>query len=138
MHLLQPDVEHFKEEATEQMSQNLTKLVKRIKDFNFVGESLIEFFRHGQSLKESEMIISWRLCNVSDVKIPATSVTRLKKACSQALHCILVTMDISKVFMNASDNTDTRTSVVKKLPLSLSHSVRPALQFHASSWSFST
>ena len=136
IHLLEPEVGIFEHEDTKFMSRNLEKIVKRINDFTFIGESLVDFFRMGQSLPESELMIRWQRSDVRDVKIPAPCISRLKKACSQALHCVRVTRDIDKVLMNASDSTDTQTTIVKKLPLSLSHSVRPALQFHASSWSF--
>ena len=136
LHILKPKVAKIEPGEIKNMSKNLDSLLDLVEDFGMIGEKLHDFFRYSQCLTKTDLILSWGRDDIKEVLIQAANVSQLTKASSQALHCFRVSRDMARVLDNASDCTETETSMVKKLPLSLSHSIGSAPDFHARRWSF--
>ena len=116
------------------MTKALSSLVAKLgtESYNLIGEKLHNFFKLGQSLPREELTICWPFPEAPDVVVAEANIYGFSKACSQSLHCLLATHRVTSVLKNALDCTETQTIFTKKLPLTLSHSIGPAPEFHAS------
>jgi len=135
VHLLKLKIEDGSSVATSgSMVKDLSSLMSKLgpESYTSVGEKLHSFFKLGQSLGKEELTINWPISEAPAVVISAANVYVFSKACSQALHCLLATHRVNSVLKNALDCTETQSTFIKKLPLTLSHSIGSAPDFHAS------
>ena len=135
VHLLRLKIEDQSSVTTSgSMVKDLSSLMSKIgpESYTSVGEKLHNFFKLGQGLAKEELTINWPISEAPAVVISAANVYVFSKACSQALHCLLATHRVNSVLKNALDCTETQSTFIKKLPLTLSHSIGSAPDFHAS------